>query len=81
MDTQDMKVQALQKALADDKDQCGKVEVVNFNGSWKMMCSCYKLTRFSFYMWMRRTDGDYHPHGDITESEAQMFLRGLGHLS
>lgn len=77
MNTQDMKVEALQKALQ-STDQYGEVEIVNFNKTWKLKASCHNLTEYGFYLFIATSSDNWHPHCSISEDEAIAFLRGMG---
>ena len=78
MNTQDMKLAALQKAL--DGEERPEVFLENFNGTWKLQCYCHEKTNFSFNLWGKDLQR-WFSFGDVSEREADIFLKGVGHVT
>lgn len=84
MTTQEMKRLALDRALKGQTgpgvhpDGGGRMEIESLTKKHRLVCSCYQLTQFSFYIETARgTPGDYSLVSEISENAAWAFLRAL----
>jgi len=79
-----MKRLALDRALKGQTDPGiqtdgrGRMEIESLTKRHRLVCSCYQLTQFSFYIESERgTPGDYSLVSVVSEDAASAFLRAL----